>query len=199
MTREHSTDEGNPMMSHRPTVRLSGIAVALAFTVVLAGCSTTMPEPQVATIPPTESGAAASPSTASSQTRGGEPLRERLDMSVDELEALWQPFNECMESHGSAAKGASPGADHDQALAACQQFVPLPPWERDRSNPDARTFVQAVVDCLHGKGIKYVEIADDPTSPRINIAFGGPNNDSDSITRGMALMPECQREVSNAK
>lgn len=193
------------MMNHRPVVRPSAMAVTLTLAaVVLAGCSKTSSEPQVATIAPTsqaapsESGTAADPSPTASPTPSGEPLRERLDMSVDELQALWRPHDECMESHGSSAKETQ-GATYDEALAACQQLVPLPPWEADRSNPDARTFWQAVVDCLHGKGVKYVEISDDPTSQRIGIAFGGPNNDSDSITRGMELAPECEREASGAK
>ncbi|QTE31028.1 hypothetical protein [Pengzhenrongella sicca] len=135
-------------------------------------------------------------------------------MTSAELEALSLPYQDCMIANGAPFKGGNAEADgqqpmtgpatasagdYDQALAACQQLLPLPPWEEDRSNPDAQAFVQAVVDCLHGKGIKYVEIDGDASSPTFDLSLGGPNNDSDSITRGMDLIPECQREVSAAK
>ena len=210
-------------MSHHPTARLSGwgAVLALAGAVALAGCTTATPQPQVATIAPSSAGsssapgagAATSPGDAASTPPGGTAPRERLDMTSAELEALAQPYQDCMNTNGAPSKdekmdadarvragvATAPAGDYDKALAACQQLLPLPPWEEDRSNPDAQAFVQAVVDCLHGKGIKYVEIDGDASSPRISLALGGPNNDSDSITRGMDLIPQCQREVSAAK
>ena len=210
-------------MSHYPTARLSGwgAVLALAGAVALAGCTTATPQPQVASITPTApesssapgDGAATSPGDAASTPPGGTAPRERLDMTSAELEALAQPYQDCMNSNGAPSKdekmdadarvragvATAPAGDYDKALAACQQLLPLPPWEEDRSNPDAQAFMQAVVDCLHGKGIKYVEIDGDASSPRISLALGGPNNDSDSITRGMDLIPQCEREVSAAR
>jgi hypothetical protein len=53
-----------------------------------------------------------------------------------------------------------------------------------------------VVQCLRGKGVRYVEVVNDPNATEVNVAFGGPNNDQDSITKGMKFVETCERESS---
>ena len=73
------------------------------------------------------------------------------------------------------------------------------PWEYDIKNPDAQAFVQRVVTCLHRKGVQYAEVDAEPSGDRLTFSLGGPNNDRTSITRGLDLIPQCEREVAAAQ
>lgn len=181
---------------------------AIAVT-TLSACGSSKPaastgksDPKVATLVST----AATPSSPSTKT---ERPRERLDTTSEEFEAMLGPYNKCLKEHGFDQTKAKRAADaskvgvsaeagpeakkKDAAYRLCEsQFYPLPPWEKDPSNPEARDFALAVVKCLKAKGIEYVEVSDDG----ISIALGGDQNDSRSITRGMDLMPECERKAA---
>lgn len=152
----------------------------------------------------------ASPSAAAEKAKTDRP-RERLDTTPEEFEAMMVPFNKCLKKSGfkdqlqgklasdksqSTAKPASKKEETENAAyRACQeQYYPLPAWEKDPANPEARDFARAVVKCLKNKGVRYVEVSDDGISP----AFGGDQNDSRSISMGMDLAPECEREVAAA-
>jgi hypothetical protein len=153
----------------------------------------------------------ASPSAAAQQKAKTGPPRERLDDTAEEREALMVPFNKCLKKSGfkdkvqgkltsdrsqSTAEPASKKEENENAAyRACQeQYFPLPAWEKDPANPQARDFARDVVKCLKRKGVKYVEVSDDGISP----AFGGDQNDSRSISMGLDLAPECEREVAAA-
>ncbi|GIJ09525.1 hypothetical protein ACFFMR_20790 [Micromonospora andamanensis] len=131
--------------------------------------------------------------------------RERLDTTAEEYQALLGPYHTCMRDHGVDPSkhrriGLPPGTagskeeqEADAANRICEpQFYPLPPWERDPANPEARDFALDVVKCLRDKGVKYVEVAEDGVS----ISFGGDRNDSRSISLGLDLAPECERKVA---
>jgi hypothetical protein len=83
----------------------------------------------------------------------------------------------------------------DAAEKECRPKYPLPPWELDPANPEAKDFARAVVQCLKAKGVKYVEV--NPDGP--GWSFGGPQNDAQSISKGMELSPACEREVAAKK
>jgi len=154
----------------------------------------------------------AKPSTTAGETSKAGPPRERLDTTPEEFEALLVPFNKCLKKAGfsdagngkklaadQSAAGARPATKKDEkklaAYRACEeQYYPLPPWEKDPANPEARDFALAVVKCLKKKGVKYVEVSEDGLSP----SFGGDKNDSRSISMGLELAPECEREVAAA-
>ncbi|GGN97289.1 hypothetical protein GCM10010112_89390 [Actinoplanes lobatus] len=143
------------------------------------------------------------PSAAASRP---ERPREKLGMTAEEYEALLEPYNKCMreqgfdaqESRKKAADAAvvAESGDDDAAVRAnriCEpQFLPLPPWEKDPANPEARDFAVGVVKCLKGKGVKLVEVSEDG----ISIALGGEHNDALSIRLGMEHMSACEREVA---
>jgi hypothetical protein len=152
--------------------------------------------PQVATL------ASASPAAAS-PSAGPQRPRERIDMTSDERDALQVPYRKCLKSHGlsdldakkaeDAAKAGGPAAD---AARFCEEhYLPLPPWEQDPANPEARDFAVAVVKCLKSKGVRKVEV--DPDG--ISIALGGDDNDPRSISMGLDLEPACERQVAAQK
>lgn len=132
--------------------------------------------------------------------------RERLDTTPEEFEAMLGPYHKCLKERGygpsdlkrKLAADAKPAVDAatkemDEAYRVCEaQFYPLPPWEKDPANPEARDFAVAVVKCLKNKGVKYVEVAEDGLS----YAFGGEQNDKRSISMGLDLAPECEREAA---
>ncbi|MBW6439045.1 hypothetical protein KZ829_35485 [Actinoplanes hulinensis] len=131
--------------------------------------------------------------------------REKLGMTAEEYEALLEPYNRCMREQGFDARESRKKAADAAAVAEsgddgavranriCEpQYLPLPPWEKDPANPEARDFAVGVVKCLKGKGVKLVEVAEDG----ISIALGGENNDALSIRLGMEHMSACEREVA---
>ncbi len=156
----------------------------------VASASGSDPQAKVATL---ETGAA----RTSSPKPSGKEIRERIDMTEAEKQALQKPYMKCMKQHGTdvlARRGAGQGPDakSDAANAACESLLPLPAWELDPANPEAREFAQKERDCLKGKGVRYVEISEDGAG----VSFGGQDNDAESITLGLKYAPECEREVA---
>jgi hypothetical protein len=153
-------------------------------------------QPEVATLQ--SAGPTSAPSSAAV-----EAPRERLDDTAEDFARLNKPYEDCMKRHGLNQKGLLPGdgnkapsqAVADAAKKDCSPLIPLPPWELDPTNPEAKDFVRAVVQCLKDKGVKYVEVGDDGLS----WALGGPQNDAQSISKGLDLSPACEREVAAKK
>ncbi|MEV7045050.1 hypothetical protein [Amycolatopsis sp. NPDC051061] len=169
---------------------LAASAVAL-----LAGCSSPPAPDRVATLPTAGS---ATTSAVPADPDNGRP-RERIDMTNAEAVALSDIYETCMAQNGFEKAKISTLPDPDQAAAkaraACVSKDPLPPWELDASNPHAADFVHAVVQCLRAKGVKYVN-EEPPQDGRMLFSFGGPENDSASITKGMELTPACEKDVA---
>ena len=183
--------------------RLCSMAIVAA-VVVLGGtaCSSSSGDgksqagqAQVATLQSV--GPSSAPSSAAARPR------QRLDETAADYEALIKPYDDCMKRHGLNAKGFLPGSGLKQPSAAvaaaakqeCNPLIPLPAWELDPANPEAKDFARAVVQCLKGKGVKFVEV--NPDGP--GWSFGGPQNDQQSISKGMDLSPACEREVAAKK
>jgi hypothetical protein len=149
-------------------------------------------QPEVATL---ASPAASSPSPSATPERP----RARLDGTDKDFQALAEPYGKCMAAHGQAQsgqKGWAEGSGLPPALVAaqkaCENLWPLPPWELDPSNPEARNFARAVVKCLRDKGVAHVETGKDG----LGVEAGGDDNDSRSISlTGKYLLP-CQRQVA---
>jgi len=190
------------------SARLRSMAI-VATVVVLGGtaCSSSSGDatseagkPEVATL---QSASPASASASASASAAAQAPRERIDGTAEDFEILLKPYENCMKEHGLTPKGALLGTDSkvpskavgDAANKACQPLYPLPPWERDPANPEAKDFARDVVKCLKEKGVKYVELTDDG----LNYAFGGPQNDSQSITKGLEYAGPCEREVAARK
>lgn len=180
-----------------PVLRVVGLAALL----VLASCSTSPePEDRVATL---ETTGANPPSVSSTPPTASRP-RERLDMTVDELHELTNAYHRCLTDNGfeistEAKEAAAAGAHPDEskraaAEAACLGKKPLPPWEYDQANPESADFVHAVVQCLRDKGVRYVEESGPSEEGRRGVSLGGPDNDSDSISKGLNLLPTCEKE-----
>ncbi|BCJ49747.1 hypothetical protein Asp14428_12220 [Actinoplanes sp. NBRC 14428] len=185
-----------------------GAIVAMIALASVAGCGSGEPAgdrgtAKVATV----AGDAGTPS-ASASARTPERPRERLDTTPAEFEAMLRPYEKCMAEHGARkpagkpAKGDVPRMHvvtpaeqkrEDDANRVCEpRFYPLPPWERDPANTEARDFAVAVVRCLKAKGVEYVTVGDGG----LGAALGGDDNDARSIRLGLQYMPECEREVA---
>ncbi len=175
--------------------------VLVVAVLALAACSS----PPKAAAP--EVASLASPSAAVSASPQTQRPRERLDTTSEEYLAMLAPYNKCMVEQGAMskaalAKGAVPKpasakdvAKYDEANRICEpQYFPLPPWEKDPANPEAKDFARDVVKCLKNKGVEYVEVSDDG----ISIALGGDDNDPKSISLGMDLIPGCERATAAA-
>lgn len=126
--------------------------------------------------------------------------RERLDTTPEEYEAMLVPLEKCLREHGAKPKSEWKGKvtpeQIDKLTAAskiCEPlYSPLPPWEKDPANPEAKDFARDVVACLKEKGVKYVAVGDNG----VDIELGGPQNHMPSISKGMDLIPECERDVA---
>ncbi|HUQ57648.1 hypothetical protein [Lentzea sp.] len=167
------------------------LALPLLF---VAACAQPAAPPQVASISTPSS---AAPTSAAQEQRP----RERLDMTPEDFEALRAPYDQCMAGFGMDRRGRpAEGSGRpepvkeelDKALKACENKVPLPPWEKDTTNPEAVDFANRVVQCLRGKGVRYVEVLNEPGAEIIGYALGGPNNDAASISLGLEHAKECE-------
>jgi hypothetical protein len=65
------------------------------------------------------------------------------------------------------------------------------------NNPEAVDFANRVVQCLRGKGVRYVEVHNEPGGDMVGYAFGGPNNDAASISLALEHVKEC--EIASSK
>ena len=84
----------------------------------------------------------------------------------------------------------------EQAEAFCAPLEAAPPWELDRSNPEAPAFAAEVVERLEAAGVTEAAVAPDDGGDRVGIAFGGAGNDASSISKGMELLPSVALEVA---
>jgi hypothetical protein len=190
-----------------PVLRVVALAAMVVLTVVLGGCSTPPEqEPNVATLDTT----GASPTVSNSVAPTAGRPRERLDMTPEELDEMYRAHATCLAENGyDTGKGESGGGSpveprvpdeskRTAAEAACLHLDPLPPWEYDVSNPESADFVHSVVRCLRDKGVRYVE--ESPLNAgenRRGVSLGGPDNHSESITKGLDLIPVCEKELTN--
>lgn len=192
-------------------MRAQRILPLLAAIAVVAGCSTQEPPaPKVATL---ETPQAAASSAAGEPAKQASRPRYRLDMTPEEEKALDQAYNRCMDEHlglpPSTGDGSGQPTDmapsteqktkYDEAVAqgVCEDKRPLPAWEKDVSNPESQDFVQKVVRCVRDRGVRFVEVIPaQPGDEQWGIALGGPQNDSASISDGLRLIPECEKDIA---
>jgi hypothetical protein len=172
-----------------------------ALLLMLAACGSPAAPPGVASI--STPGSSAAPTSATQQEQRP---RERLDMTSEDLDALYAAYDRCLGQFGMDKQGqvtarqagtVPPKEELDKALKACESKDPLPPWEKDVNNPEAVDFANRVVQCLRGKGVRYVEVYNEPGAEQVSFALGGPNNDAASITLGLEHAKEC--EIASSK
>lgn len=197
---------------------ITGVLVGVA---ALSACSSQAEQaaPRVASVQTSES------ATPSPQGQPSSPVKDRprfrIDMTAEEEARLYDDYRKCMVDHGmpadlgrgrddgqsgpvlpgspgqSGAGGQKPSKEVVEAAArACDGLLPLPAWENDINNPEAFDFARRVVSCLRAKGVKYVEVSKNEDSGMVGPAFGGPQNDPESISKGLDLTPKCEREVA---
>jgi hypothetical protein len=196
------------------TTKLFRWAPLVLLAVVATGCSSAKADqepdakdqaPEIATLTTPTPGRTTSKATQDPDA--GRP-RERIDMTEADRKRLYAPYMACLQDNGidpskrgqtSGPLGSGQVTDPKKAKTAgkvCEPKLPLPAWEIDANNPDALDFGRKVVQCLKDKGVKYVELSTGKDTGIVGPSLGGPKNDMESITKGMNLMPECQREVA---
>ncbi|MFC0623161.1 hypothetical protein [Kribbella deserti] len=197
------------------TIRLIKLAVpVLAVAVFVTACGgndkpAADDQPGIATLDTPTPGKSTGGKTTPAKKGESERPRERIDMTNAERTRMYEPYLNCLNDHGvtqlrgkqtkPGILGDNPAIDRKKKEAAgkaCESKLPLPAWEIDSNNPDALEFARKVVACLKAKGVKYVEVAPDTGSGIVGPSLGGKNNHQPSITKGLDLMPECQREVA---
>lgn len=198
------------MKTHTWSSRPAAGGVVAACALALAACSSTaakQPQAQVPSLPASvaTSGSAsvngnanANASAPAGTTGSATAARPRitLDMTNTQIDALYTQYSQCMATNGfSKQKNPRDQVAMMKAQNACVSQDPLPPWQIDASNPKAAAFVHAVVQCLRDKGVQYVS-ADLPQGGQYAFSFGGPNNDSQSITLGLQDTPDCEKQVA---
>jgi hypothetical protein len=171
----------------------------LALVAVLAAGSACSSDPAGTEAPRVATLSSAGSTPVASASASPERPRLRLDTTPEEEEAMQARYRRCLDDNGAPKKSdrRPTKAELDKAEAAgrtCEPYLPLPPWEKDPANPEAKDFIRDVVKCLKGKGIRYVEASELDGEP--TVALGGKNNDRESIDKGLDLIPVCEREVA---
>jgi hypothetical protein len=79
--------------------------------------------------------------------------RESLYQTVHQLTAMMAPYDNCLfVKHNPLPKNSGYNARLRAGGAACIKMMPLPPWQLDPANPQARAYIGRVVTCLQQKG-----------------------------------------------
>lgn len=109
---------------------------------------------------------------------------------------MQQVWLRCLDEHGITKRDM----DRDpSAKAVCLPKEPLPPWEYDAANPESSDFVHRMVQCLRQKGVKEVDEVPAGGGESGNTVSFGKSGDSDSISKGLALTPVCEKELAAGK
>ncbi|MFG1609901.1 hypothetical protein [Actinoplanes sp. NPDC049265] len=176
------------------------VAVLLAVLAGGSGCSpepATTAAPRVATLASPSTGPAASPSVAPS-----ERPRYRLDTTREEEAVLLRPYYKCLKDksgfdweHMTEKPPPASMKKMGDIKQACSAELPLPAWEEDPANPEAKDFAHDVVACLKRRGANNVHVGEDG----IGLEYDGGYEKRDTIRTTMDMVPDCQREVAATK
>lgn len=180
-------------------MNLWGRAFPLLALLTVSACSSPSPsKPEVATLTSPVAGA-----SAGSSPKPERP-RERLDGTPEEFEALLGPYNTCLKEHGALPKSewypngkmpdkktivklAEKATEADRVCGPL--YFPLPPWEKDPANPEAKDFSRYVIKCLKSKGVEEAG----PGDNGVDVELG---DDTGNVRKALDLMPECERQAA---
>lgn len=118
-------------------------------------------------------------------------------MTREERDRLHGAYVQCLYDNGWPSPGTTTDrAPYRKASEACQSLEPLPVWEYDANNPEAMDNVNKVVQCVRERGVTSIEATEaGPGDSEVGISLGGENNDSESIQKGMELIPKCEMQL----
>lgn len=142
-----------PRTSPRTGISARALAAtcSLAVALLLAGCGGSSHHPQVASLSTHGSTSAHASLTASEGVPDpdGRP-REPLNATDAQEATLYDPYFACLRAHNYVDQLT---ASTRLAVAAkCERLEPLPAWQLDPSNPQARAFIGRTVTCLEARG-----------------------------------------------
>jgi hypothetical protein len=147
------TSGTRPRPSRRTGICARALAVTspLAVALLLAGCGGSSHHPQVASLS-THGGTSSHASLTASE---GVPdpdrrPREPLNATNAQEAALYDPYLACLRAHKYVDQFTA-GA-RLAVTAKCEHLEPLPAWQVDPANPQARVFIGRTVTCLEARG-----------------------------------------------
>jgi hypothetical protein len=183
----------------RPTgicTRALAATCPLAIGLLLAGCGGSSQKPQVASLA-THGSTTSHDSLSASEgvpDPDGRP-REPLNATNAQEAALYNPYLACLRAHKYVDQLT---ASARLAVAAkCEHLQPLPAWQVDPSNPQARTFVGRTVTCLEARGYHAgaVLVTNDPIQAPSWFINYSPHNLNYAPSRPTVAQDACQREA----
>ena len=184
-----------PSTRHRPRLLIATLASAL----LLAGCGGSSHQPHVASLATPAGGSSGHSSTRSLSSNQGIPdphgaPRESLDATNAQNAALAKPYDHCVGPYHY-------GRDYKAFLAAasrCVRLIPLPPWQYDPSNPQARAYIGSVVTCLQARGYHvtaFLYKPDKPFSPIWDVVHPASHGLFGYTARTRAALDSCQQQA----
>jgi hypothetical protein len=184
----------------RIAVRVLSAACLLTAAPLLAGCGGESHQPRVASLP-THGGASTHRSAAATQSPnagipdpGGRP-RQPLNATNAQLAALYVPYTACLRAHDYV--DAMSASSRLAVVVKCEHLAPLPAWQVDPSNPQARAFVGRTVACLQARGYhaRAALITSDPIQAPSWFINYSPNNLNYAPTRPTGAQDACQQQA----
>jgi hypothetical protein len=187
-----------PRTSRRTGIRARALAATspLAVALLVAGCGGSSHQPQVASLSThgstnAHASLSASEGVPDPDARPREPLN---DTNAQEA-ALYDPYFACLRAHKYVDQLT---ASARLAVAAqCEHLEPLPPWQVDPANPQARAFVGRTVTCLEARGYHATAVLitnDAIQAPSWFINYT-PNNLNAGPRRPTSAQDACQQQA----
>ncbi len=179
-------------------VRALAAAGALTAALLLAGCGSGSRQPPVASLW-THGSASSHGSSALSANDGvpdpdGRP-REPLNATNAQEAALYNPYYACLRAHNYVDQFST--SARLAVVAKCEHLEPLPAWQVDPANPQARAFVGRTVTCLEARGYhaRAVLVTSDPIGAPSWFIDYTPNRLNYTPVRPTAAQDACQQQA----
>jgi hypothetical protein len=187
-----------PRTSRRTGICAHALAATcpLAVVLLLAGCGGSSHQPQVASL--STHGSTNSHASLSASEGVPDPdgrPREPLNATTAQEAALYDPYFACLRAHKYVDQFT---AGARLAVAAkCEHLEPLPAWQVDPSNPQARAFVGRTVTCLEARGYHAMAalVTNIPIQAPSWFINYSPNNVNSGPRRPTGAQDACQQQA----
>jgi hypothetical protein len=182
--------------SFRQPFRLLAAGCLSSTALMLAGCGGSSHPAAVASL---GGQSRASTRIALSSNQGvpdpdGRP-RDTLDATDKQERALWGPYYACLRAHDYVDQSTIPA--RLAVVAKCKKIEPLPVWQFDPANPQARAFIGSVVACLQRSGFhaRAALVTNGPMQPP-DWEVRYPSYNIQIKPKTLAAQNACQRQAS---
>jgi hypothetical protein len=174
------------------------VPASLTAALLLAGCGGAAHQAQVASLPTHGTGSSSHRSASVTANAGvpdpdGRP-RAPLNGTAKQFAALYDPYFGCLRAHRFID---AIGTKAQLAVAAkCEKLDPLPAWQVDPSNPQARAFIGRTVSCMEARGY-HARAVLDPSMPDAAAIWAVEYSPKDLITEHRTTVAQnaCQQQA----